>query len=157
MRTAVIGIVIGLVVGVVFGATVIAPRLISAPGLPTDKAAEKSMQKLKAPPANKQIRRWRLASAYSSSLPQLGAMAKQVETGIWRVSDGAFEIKFHEPNALVPPQELFEAVSSGAIEAAFATPEMWIEKNIAFGLFSSVPFGPKPIEHIAWIYSGGGQ
>jgi TRAP-type mannitol/chloroaromatic compound transport system substrate-binding protein len=157
MRTVVIGIVIGLVVGVVFGATVIAPRLTSGPVLPLTKSAVKSIPKLKAPPAQKQIRRWRLASAYHSKLPQLGAMAKQVETGIWRVSDGAFEIKFHEPNALVAPQELFDAVSSGTIDAAFATPEMWIEKIAALGLYSSVPFGPKPIEHIAWIYSGGGQ
>jgi TRAP-type mannitol/chloroaromatic compound transport system substrate-binding protein len=157
MRAAVIGIVIGLVVGVVIGATVIAPRLASAPTLGPTKVAVKSMQKLKAFTAQKQTRRWRLASAYNSNLPQLGSMAKQLETGIWRVSDGAFEIKFHEPNALVPTEELFQAVSAGAIDAAFATPEMWVKKIIALGLFSSIPFGPKPIEYIAWIYSGGGQ
>lgn len=157
MRTVVIGIVIGVVVGVVFGATVIAPRLTTVPASQSSKTAAKPLPKLTSPSIQKSVRRWQMASAYHSKLPQLGSMAKRLETGVWRVSDGAFEVKFHEPNALVPPRELFNAVASGAIDAAFATPEMWVERFAALGLFSSVPFGPKPMEHMAWIFGGGGQ
>jgi TRAP-type mannitol/chloroaromatic compound transport system substrate-binding protein len=156
MRTVVIGIVIGVVVGVVFGATVIAPRLTTVPASKSPKAVVKPLPKLTSAPVQKSIRRWQMASAYHSKLPLLGAMAKRLESGIWRVSDGGFEIKFHEPNALAPPRELFNAVSSGAIDAAFTTPEMWVERLKSLGLFSSVPFGPKPMEHLAWIFGGGG-
>lgn len=156
MRTAVIGIVIGVVVGVVFGATVIAPRLTTVPVSKSPEAAVKPLPKLTSAPVQKTVRRWQMASAYHSKLPLLGGMAKRLESGIWRVSDGGFEIKFHEPNALVPPRELFNAVSSGAIDAAFTTPEMWVERFAALGLFSSVPFGPKPMEHLAWIFGGDG-
>jgi TRAP-type mannitol/chloroaromatic compound transport system substrate-binding protein len=156
MRTVVIGIVIGVVVGVVFGATVIAPRLTTVSVSKSPETVVKPLPKLTSATVKKSIRRWKMASAYHSKVPMLGTMAKRLESGIWRVSDGGFEIKFHEPNALVPPSELFNAVSSGAIDAAFTTPEMWVERLESLGLFSSVPFGPKPMEHLAWIFGGGG-
>jgi len=100
---------------------------------------------------------WKMASAYAGDLPQLGIMAKKLDRDIWRVSNGYLEIKFFEPGALVPPLEMFDAVRSGVIEAAFSSPGFWGNKLPALQLFAAVPFGPSAKEFLAWIYFGGGQ
>ncbi|MBL4691379.1 MAG: TRAP transporter substrate-binding protein [Rhodospirillales bacterium] len=98
-----------------------------------------------------------MGSAYPSSLPQLGTLAKKLERDIWRVSDGLLEIKFFEPGALVPPLEMFDAVRAGVIDAAFSSPGFWGNKVPALRLFSAIPFGPSAQEFLAWVYFGGGQ
>ena len=151
MRNGIIGIVIGVVVGVVIGATVIAPRLaLDSP--PSSSKESADVPALVAAPAVF----WRMASAYPSTLPQLGSLAKRVEKEIWRLSAGAMQIKFHEPDALAPTTEMFDAVASGTIDAAFSSPGLWGGRVSALQLFSAVPFGPSPEEYLAWLYFGGG-
>jgi len=171
MRNLIVGIVVGLVVGVVVGTTLIAPRL----KLPAGKsewvrAAEQAAPEISRPltPArvgvtaeleagNARRLRWRMASAYASTLPQLGELGVRLETTLWHVSGGAMVLKLHEPSTLVAADEMFEAVRSGAIDAAFAAPALWGEKNSAFRLFSAIPFGPPIQEYLAWIFDGGGR
>ena len=100
---------------------------------------------------------WRMSSTYPSSLPMLGTLGKKLEADIKRVSNGTINIKFHEPGALAPPLEGFDAVSYGAIEASWSTPGYWAGKVPALQLFSSVPFGPDAPEYLAWFYNGGGR
>ena len=109
------------------------------------------------PPAGQKTVHWKMGSAYGSNLPQLGTLAKRLDRDIWRVSDGHLEIKFHEPGALVPPLEMFDAVRAGAIDAAFSSPGFWGNKVPALQLFAAVPFGPTAKEYLAWIYFGGGK
>ena len=109
------------------------------------------------PPAGPKTVHLKMASAYASTLPQLGTLAKRLDRNIWRVSDGRLEIKFYEPGALVPPLEMFDAVRAGAIDAAFSTPGFWGNKIPALQLFAAVPFGPSAKEFLAWIYFGGGK
>ncbi len=180
MRDVVIGIIIGVVVGVVIGATVIAPRLSpsasqSSPkrtalasiviarqkGAATAKPATHKVEpakKIAAPPVTvtKTIH-LRMASAYPGDLPLLGAQAKRLEKKIWRISEGRINLEFYEPGALVKTSEIFEAVSSGTIDAAFSSPELSGGQIPALQLFGAVPFGPSPEEYLAWIYSGGGR
>jgi TRAP-type mannitol/chloroaromatic compound transport system substrate-binding protein len=66
-------------------------------------------------------------------------------------------IEFHEPGALVPPLEMFDAVSKGSIDAAWSPPGFWAGKIRAAPIFSAVPFGPSAGEYLAWMYHGGGQ
>ena len=153
MRNTIIGIIIGVVVGVVVGATVIAPRL--APQADAPPPAPPAPPSKPAPPEPSV--RWKMASAYGASLPQLGTLAKRVTREIRRVSGSAIEIKFHEPGALVPPPETFYAVASGAVDAAFSSPGDWGDKIPALHLFSAIPFGPAAGEYLAWIYFGGGK
>ncbi len=153
MRNTIIGIIIGVVVGVVVGATVIAPRL--APPAP-DAPAAKPAATAAAPQPEPSVR-WKMASAYGASLPQLGTLAKRMTREVRRVSGGAMEITFHEPGALVPPLETFRAVASGAVDAAFSSPGDWGDKIPALHLFSAIPFGPDAGEYLAWIYFGGGK
>jgi len=166
MRNGVIGIVIGIVVGVVVGATVVAPRL--APKIPppgTRIAVHRNVPQpetiARSKPAPKrgpeQAVRWRMASAFAASLPQLGTLAKRVDKRIWQVSGGGMEIKFHEPGTLVPTLEMFDAVASGAVEAAFSSPAFWSDHAPALQIFAAVPFGPSAGEFLAWMYFGGGK
>ena len=52
---------------------------------------------------------------------------------------------------------MFDAVSKGSIEAAWAPPAFWAGKIRAAPLFSAMPFGPSAGEYLAWVYHGGGQ
>ena len=101
--------------------------------------------------------KWKMAGTFSSSLPQLGTLGKRLEAQIAKVSGGSIEIRFFEPSALVPPLETFDAVSVGAIDAAFSTPGFWGGKVPALQVFAALPFGPSSPEYMAWFYFGGGK
>jgi len=101
--------------------------------------------------------RWKLASTYPGSLPQLGTLGVRIEERLEEISDGNIRLRFYEPGALVPALEVFDAVSEGSIEAAWSTPGYWVGKIPSAPLFSAVPFGPAAQEYIAWYYFGGGQ
>ncbi|WP_108660523.1 TRAP transporter substrate-binding protein [Acuticoccus kandeliae] len=100
---------------------------------------------------------WQMAGTFASALPQLGTLGKRLESQIAKVSGGDIEIRFYEPNALVPPLEVFDAVSVGAIDAAFSTPGFWGGKVPALQVFAALPFGPASPEYMAWFYFGGGK
>ena len=101
--------------------------------------------------------RWKMGSTYPGSLTQLGTLGKRVDEKIDEVSGGNIQIKFYEPGALVPALEVFDAVSTGSIDAAFSTPGYWAGKVPALQLFGAVPFGPQAGEYLAWVKFGGGQ
>jgi TRAP-type mannitol/chloroaromatic compound transport system substrate-binding protein len=109
------------------------------------------------PSAAKEPVRWKMASAVSSSVVILGTTAKGFTDKVAAISGGDFVIKFYEPGALVPPLEMFDAVSKGSIDAAWAPPAFWAGKIRAAPLFSATPFGPSAGEYLAWVYHGGGQ
>ncbi|WP_316979288.1 TRAP transporter substrate-binding protein [Shumkonia mesophila] len=166
MRNAIIGIVIGTVVGVVIGATLLAPQLydggntaLATPGVEnlSPPAPAPAPAKDPAPRAEAPAVSWKMASAYSGKLPQIGSLAKRLEQETWRISGGQMEIRLSEPDTLVPSTEIFDAVASGAIDAAFASPGLWRDKAPALQLFGAVPFGPDAVEYLAWIYFGGGR
>jgi TRAP-type mannitol/chloroaromatic compound transport system substrate-binding protein len=162
LRNAIVGLVVGLVIGVVVGASVIAPRLTPPPlaaavqivePIKPEPPKEPPKENAKAPPAL----RWKVASAYPAALPQLGAMARRLEDGVRRAAGPAFDIRLYDPDTLVPVLDMFDAVSAGAVDAAFATPSYWAKKAPTLQLFSGIPFGPGAGEYLAWFYVGGGR
>lgn len=177
MQNTIIGIIIGVVLGVVMGATVIAPRLnavipeqnetVEGEGGPIVANTQAPQGAIALPggglarPSDRQSETtkaitWRMASAHSADLQHLGSQAKRLSTEIWLASEGQFQIEFHEPEALVPRADSFAAVKSGAIEAAFITPDLWPKQVPALQLFGAIPFGPNAEEYLAWLYFGGG-
>jgi len=172
MRSIIIGIVIGCVIGVMFGATVIAPRLEKADsrsvGASTAAIGDAIKQATRAvtpkttialPPVSRQrpVVHWRMGSAYPASLPLMGELASRIGRTLWDVSGGGMELKFYEPDSLVPVKEMFDAVGSGTIDSAFGGVEFWADKAPALALFAAIPFGPDPDEYLAWMYFGGGE
>jgi len=101
--------------------------------------------------------RWDMQSTYPGSLTQLGTLGKVIESRLAAVSGGRISVKYQEPGAIVPALETFDAVSSGAVQAAWSTPGYWTGKDTSLALFSAVPFGPEAGEYYAWIKFGGGQ
>ena len=101
--------------------------------------------------------RLKMGSTFPSKLVQLGSMGKVLEANVNAISGGDIQIKFYEPGALVPALELFDAIKSGAVDAAWSTPGYWQGKEPALALFSAVPFGPDAREYGAWLLYGGGE
>ena len=99
----------------------------------------------------------KMASAFNSKLVQLGSLGVSLTKKVELVSGGSIRLKFYEPHALVPPFEMFDAVSAGSLDAAWSTPGYWVGKDEAFALFSAVPFGPQAAEYAAWMFHGGGK
>ena len=98
----------------------------------------------------------KMASSFPSSMVQIGSMGVHLSKSIDEVSGGAFDVKFFEPGALVPPLEIFDAVSTGAIDAGWTASGYWAGKIPALQFFTAVPFGPATGEYMAWLYFGGG-
>ena len=84
--------------------------------------------------------RWKMQSAFASSLPHLGPSGNRFTKDIERMSGGKFEIKFYEPGALIPPLECFESVSKGSIESCWTTPGYHTGKYPSLAFFTTVPF-----------------
>lgn len=101
--------------------------------------------------------KWKLSSAYPSTMPQIGTLAVRLVEQLTAVSAGNFQVRFYEPGALVPALEAFEAISKSALEAGWSTPGYWAGKVPALQLFSAVPFGMRSDEYMAWYYFGGGK
>jgi len=170
MRNVIIGVVIGLVVGIVLGSNVIGPNFdkkipglnTPATGEPAAVSGDTKTHALSAPAVEQQKDigasvKWRMASAFSGSVPQVAELAKRLEDEVRKVSGGQVTLVYHDSGTLVPAAEMFEAVRSGTVEAAFANSAAWSEKAPAFHLFSSIPFGPSAQEYLAWYYGGGGK
>ena len=101
--------------------------------------------------------RWKMASSYASTLDVIGPSGLRLSENVGKLSNGAFDLKFFEPNALVPPLQVFDAVSAGSVEAAWTAAGFHAGKISALPFFSSVPFGPQVGEYLAWLHFGGGQ
>jgi len=101
--------------------------------------------------------RVQMQSAYPSTLKGTGDNAVYTAQTITKISGGTLDVRFFEPGALVPGGQIFDAVSSGSLDSAWASPAFWTGKDIAFSIFSSVPFGPDAGEYLAWMKYGGGE
>jgi TRAP-type mannitol/chloroaromatic compound transport system substrate-binding protein len=100
---------------------------------------------------------WKMQSAFGSNLPHLGPPGQRFEKDVADMSDGRFVIKFHEPGALVPTLECFDAASKGSVEACWTTPGFHTSKYPALAFFTTVPFGPQIGEFFAWKLFGNGN
>jgi len=87
-------------------------------------------------------------------------MGTGVENFVQRVKDvsgNSLEIKLYPKNVLVPALAVFDAASSGEIDAFHSGPYYWKGKNSAFSIFSGIPFGFTAEEINSWILFGGGM
>jgi TRAP-type mannitol/chloroaromatic compound transport system substrate-binding protein len=167
MRRGAVGLLIGLVVGVVVGATVVAPRnqaYRSPETRPPEPVAAKPEPRPQPPrpeepppPPKADAVEWRLASAYAAGVPQLGPLARRLEDNLWRLSEGGIRIKAYDPGTLVPSEEIFDAVSAGAVDAVFASPLQWTARLPGLAILGGLPFGPEAPELLAWYEFGGGK
>jgi TRAP-type mannitol/chloroaromatic compound transport system substrate-binding protein len=114
---------------------------------------------LLAAPATAQEKRVRaqMAGAFPSSMQILGTAQLRTVDYWKRLSNGSLDVRFFEPGALVPGSQYFDAVATGSLDMAWTAAGYFTGKDIAFAMFTSVPFGPDTGEFIAWYEYGGGN
>ena len=104
-----------------------------------------------------QKHRWKMQSAVPKSFTILGPTGVRLAEKIKVVTGGDVEPRFYEPGALVPALQIFDSVSTGAIDSAYTSPGYSVGKFPHNAMFSSVPFGPPIGMYIAWFKYGGGN
>jgi TRAP-type mannitol/chloroaromatic compound transport system substrate-binding protein len=95
--------------------------------------------------------------AFATKLPGLGTTIKWVGDRVDTLSNGMVKMKVYEPGKLVAPFEILDAVSTGKVNAGYATAGYWAGKITASPLFTAVPFGPEAGEYLAWMWYGNGM
>jgi len=99
---------------------------------------------------------WKMVTTWPRDFPGLGTGANRLAEMITRMSGGRLEVKVYGGGELVPPFEIFDAVSNGTAQMGHGAPYYWKGKIPAAQYFAGVPFGFTAQEQNAWIYHGGG-
>lgn len=101
--------------------------------------------------------RLQLQNAFPTANPLVGTTSRDFVERVRSVSNGAIDIRLHEPGALVPALETFDAVSAGSIDMGWSVATNQSGRDLTFNFFGSVPFGPGIGEYMAWLEKGGGK
>jgi TRAP-type mannitol/chloroaromatic compound transport system substrate-binding protein len=104
---------------------------------------------------NKKIK-WKMVTTWPPNYPVVGEGCKLLSEWINKMSAGRIEIDVYGGGELVPPLEVFEAVSSGAAEIGHGSSYYWAGIQPAFQFFTAVPFGMNAQQIDSWLFSGGG-
>ena len=98
-----------------------------------------------------------LATSWPAHFPIMGTGVDRFAENVNRASGGSLEIKVYPKNTLIPALAVFDAASSGQIDAFHSGPYYWKGKNSAFSLFSGFPFGMTAEEINSWMLYGNGM
>ena len=100
---------------------------------------------------------WNMVTSWPTNFPALGTGANDFAERIETLSNGRMRIRVHGAGELVPPLEVFDAVSAGTAEMGHSASYYWRGKVAASQFFTAVPFGMTTTETNAWLYYGDGQ
>jgi len=98
----------------------------------------------------------KLCTSWPANFPIMGEGVERFAKKVNKATNGEVIIKVFPKNILVPALAVFDACSSGQIEAFHSGPYYWKGKNAAFSLFGGFPFGFTSDEMGAWMLYGGG-
>ncbi|MDH3325890.1 MAG: TRAP transporter substrate-binding protein [Gammaproteobacteria bacterium] len=101
--------------------------------------------------------KWKMVTTWPKNFPGLGTGANNLARLINEMSGGRMKVKVYGANELVPPFEIFDAVSQGTAQMGHGASYYWKGKSEAAQFFSAVPFGLNAQEMNAWLYHGGGM
>ena len=101
--------------------------------------------------------RWRMVTSWPRNLPGPGVSARRLAERIAALSGGRLTVELFGAGEIVPAFEVLDAVGRGVAELGHTASIFWAGKMEAAPFFTAVPFGLRPVEHIAWIEQGGGQ
>ncbi|WGF88066.1 TRAP transporter substrate-binding protein [Marinivivus vitaminiproducens] len=97
-----------------------------------------------------------VASTFPKGMPYLGEGAEHLAELLDQVSEGELGLRVHGAGDLVPALEVFNAVSSGAIDAGWDWVGYWAGAIPVAGLAGAMPFGPSPEVFLGWMWDAGG-
>jgi len=101
--------------------------------------------------------KWKMVTTWPKNFPGLGTGANNLARLINEMSGGRMKVKVYGAKELVPPFEIFDAVSSGTAQMGHGAAYYWKGKSEAAQFFAAVPFGLNAQEMNAWLYHGGGM
>lgn len=101
--------------------------------------------------------KWKMVTAWPKNFPGLGTGVNLLAKNITEMSGGRLKVKVYGAGELVPPFEVFDAVSEGAAQMGHASPLYWKGKSPSIQFFSAVPFGLTAQEMNGWLYYGDGM
>jgi TRAP-type mannitol/chloroaromatic compound transport system substrate-binding protein len=96
---------------------------------------------------------WTLLSAWPDDFPLLGESAHTLGKLITELSGGRVQVQVAQTQN---PADVFDQVAAGKAQLGYGMGSLWHEKDPAFELFSSIPFGLAPREINGWLYEGNG-
>ncbi|HRG16803.1 MAG TPA: TRAP transporter substrate-binding protein [Pseudomonadota bacterium] len=99
---------------------------------------------------------WKMVTAWPPNFPGLGTSVVRLGEMLEKASGGRLTVKIYGGNELVPPFEVFDAVSRGTVEMGHSGAYYWKGKSEAAPFFCAVPFGLNAQEMNGWLYHGGG-
>ena len=132
----------------------LASALLAALGLSGCKEEPAAPQASAAPV---QTFQWKMVTAWPKNYPGLGTAAERLAERVATMSAGRLTIKVYAGGELVPPLEVFDAVSRRTAELGHGAAYYWKGKVPAAQFFTAVPFGLSASEMNAWLSKGGGQ
>jgi len=101
--------------------------------------------------------RLQIGAAFPSTTAILGPAQQRTVDMLKLMSGGSIDARLFEPGALVPASQYFDAVSDASLDSAWTSSAFFTNKDIAFAVYSTLPFGPEAGELLAWLNYGGGN
>ena len=99
---------------------------------------------------------WSCVTSWPPKFPGLGMAAENLAARIETASSGRLKTKVYGGGELVPPLEVFDAVSRGTVEMGHGAAYYHKGKVDAAQFFTAIPFGMTAAEMNGWLYYGGG-
>ncbi|MFY0651434.1 MAG: TRAP transporter substrate-binding protein DctP [Cyclobacteriaceae bacterium] len=101
--------------------------------------------------------KWKMVTTWGPNFPVLGEGCNMLAEWVKEMSGGRLEIEVYGGGELIPALEVFDAVSSGAVEMGSGSAYYWAGKVPEAQFFSSIPFGMNAQQINAWVMTGGGN
>nr|WP_155129332.1 TRAP transporter substrate-binding protein [Pseudovibrio flavus] len=99
----------------------------------------------------------KLVGAFPKGFPGVGTSAERLAKRIEAMSDGTIKVAYHGGGEIVPPFEVFSAVSSGTVEIGHNAPYYQVGQIRSTMYFTAMPYGLDATEQSGWLRYGGGQ
>lgn len=99
---------------------------------------------------------WSCVTSWPPKFPGMGVGVENLARRIEVASAGRLKIKVYGGGELVPPFEVFDAVSRGTVEMGHDASYYHKGKLDAAQFFCAIPFGLNYLELNGWLYYGGG-
>jgi TRAP-type mannitol/chloroaromatic compound transport system substrate-binding protein len=114
--------------------------------------------RLPAPAVAQRIKELKMVTSWTIELqPGWGESAERLARSITAMSDGRLKVTVYPANTLVRAFEVFDAVSTGAVDMYHSADNYFGSRSPALDLFSAVPYGMTADELNSWVAFGGGQ
>ena len=101
--------------------------------------------------------KWRMVTTWPKNLPGMGMAPESIARMARKMSNGRLDIKVYGAGEIVPPLEVFEAVSQGTVQMGHGAAYYWKGKVPIAQFFTAVPFGLNAQEMNGWLFHGGGM